>query len=116
MIGKTTVIDIVTDGKLKPIKTIRHYCFSCVGYVSWNEVEQCGIDNCPFFEYRLGKGRVKNKVFRQFCLQCMGDNSQSAALVKECPTNTCFIYPYRFGKNPALKGIIRGSSSYKKVE
>ncbi len=36
---------------------------------------------------------------RQFCLDCMGSNK---AAVKECEINDCLIYPYRFGKNPAL--------------
>jgi hypothetical protein len=38
---------------------------------------------------------------RNFCLQCQGG---SYILIKECETEDCPIYPYRFGKNPARAG------------
>jgi hypothetical protein len=55
---------------------------------------------CPFYEYRMGDKRIPVRVFRRFCLECMGGRQD---FVSECETS-CPIHPYRFGKNPARKG------------
>ncbi|PKN30509.1 MAG: hypothetical protein CVU64_03190 [Deltaproteobacteria bacterium HGW-Deltaproteobacteria-21] len=71
-----------------------------------NEVENCRGDTChagpcPLFPYRMGR-RIPVRVFRPFCLQCMGG---SVNFVRECSTETCPVHPYRFGKNPARMGM-----------
>jgi len=68
------------------------------------------LESCPLFPYRMGK-RISVKVFRAFCLQCMGGNRD---FVRECETVSCPIYPYRMGKNPALTGQVRGASLMRK--
>ena len=42
------------------------------------------------------------KSIRKKCLDCM---CGSANEVKLCPSDDCPIFQYRFGKNPARKGI-----------
>lgn len=89
-----------------PFGTIQSYCHYCVQSRSDSEVENCtghivfttGAP-CPFYEYRMGRKRSSVKIMRRFCLDCMGGNK---AAVKECSTYDCLIYPFRFGKNPAL--------------
>lgn len=90
-----------------PLKTIRAFCVFCVGGHR-NEVATCdgdskipGFMSCPFHPFRLGRGRPAVKIMRKFCLQCQGG---SYIFVKECETEDCQIYPYRFGKNPARAG------------
>lgn len=94
-----------------PKQTIRAYCQHCLGLNQFNAeaIKDCQGDQaysgpCPFFPFRLGK-RSPVKVFRAFCLACMGG---SHSMVKECETTDCLIHPYRFGKNPARTG--KGSS------
>ena len=41
------------------------------------------------------------KLIRRHCLYCMGG---SIKLVRECPSRTCPLLPYRMGKNPKLIG------------
>ena len=99
-----------------PNRTIRNYCFCCVGGSSWDDVDTCGgIDSsgemCAFHKYRLGKGRVSVRVFREFCLQCMcGDR----VLIRTCTTEKCLVWPYRMGKNPNYDPGIIANVSRKK--
>jgi hypothetical protein len=37
------------------------------------------------------------KTMRKFCLECMCDSVDE---VKRCSAPECFLYPYRFGKDP----------------
>ena len=37
------------------------------------------------------------KVIRAYCLDCCGTSSNEAKL---CPSESCPLYPFRFGKNP----------------
>ena len=92
---------------MTPTKSVRAQCTQCLGLTQFNAeaVQDCQGDQaftgpCPFFPYRLGK-RIPVRVFRAFCLQCMGD---SRGLVRECETKTCPVHPYRMGTNPAKKG------------
>jgi len=92
---------------MTPKETVRACCTNCLGMKQHNadEVKDCQGEKasagpCPFFPYRMGK-RIPVKVFRAFCLQCMGGNRE---LVRECETVSCPAYPYRFGKNPAKRG------------
>lgn len=88
-----------------PGKTIRGHCIECVGSIY--DVRDCAGDRllsggtCPFFPFRLGRGRPSVKVIRKFCLDCMNG---SAPLVRECENAECSLHPYRFGKNPARTG------------
>jgi hypothetical protein len=93
--------------KLSPYQTVKRQCQECLGMKQFNidEVENCQGDTCfngpcPFFPYRLGR-RISVKVFRAFCKHCMGGND---SLIKDCPSTTCKVYPYRMGTNPARHG------------
>ncbi len=99
---------------LPPRETIRACCQECLGLRQWNAhaVKDCQGDNahcgpCPLFSYRFGGKRVSVKVFRRFCLQCMGGDRRA---VGECQTRTCPLHPYRFGTNPLRQGISRKRS------
>jgi hypothetical protein len=88
-----------------PKEVIRVQCLACTNDQR-KEVERCNGDGkilgyqvCPFHPFRLGKGRPSIKIIRNFCLQCMGG---SKIFVKECETEDCVLYPFRFGKNPSL--------------
>ena len=88
---------------LTPLMTVRAYCLQCTGGVS---PECCDANDpqyhvCPFYQYRKGKGRPSVKIFRKFCLNCMGGYSD---LVRDCGTTDCLCYPYRMGSNPAMTG------------
>jgi hypothetical protein len=93
--------------RLTPKETLHAWCHYCIQDRRDSEVENCGGHlvyatgkPCPFFPYRMGK-RPPMKVFRQFCLECMGG---SFPLVKECEKEDCPMHPYRFGKNPNVRG------------
>lgn len=93
--------------KLAPKEAVMHYCRECVQGLNRPElVKNCEGDKalngpCPFFEYRLGEKRASVRVFCKFCLDRMCGSEQA---VKECTTESCQCFPYRFGKNPALAG------------
>lgn len=40
--------------KLTPIKAIRKKCLNCSNE-QWIEVKRCPIEECPLWEYRLGR-------------------------------------------------------------
>ena len=40
------------------------------------------------------------KAIRLKCLDC---SAGSANEVRDCPIDSCTLYPYRFGKNPYIK-------------
>jgi len=89
-----------------PASTLRAYCHYCVQSRSDLEVKNCtgGLvfaskKPCPFYAYRTGGKRAPVKVMRQFCLDCMGGGKEA---VRESSIIDCLIYPFRFGKNPAL--------------
>ena len=96
--------------KLTPMGSVHEYCKECVcgtGLFNPKEVLNCTGDKafirpCPLFKYRMGDNKSSLKAMRQTCLMCMGE---SAPLVAECDTENCPLHPYRFGKNPARKGI-----------
>lgn len=97
------------DEKQTPKQTVHNWCHYCVQSRSDKDVEKCGGylvyatgNPCPFHEYRTGEKRISVKVFRRFCLECMGGDRE---LVSECDMESCPIHPYRFGKNPARRGM-----------
>lgn len=49
------------------------------------------------------RARIKNQrtAIRAYCVGCMGG---STAAVKECPSVTCQLFPFRMGKDP-LRGF-----------
>lgn len=87
---------------MTPGEAIHKHCVECVG--TGYQIKECKGDKlldgteCLFFKYRLGKGRPSVKIIRKFCLHCMCGSSQA---VLECATKSCFLFPYRLGKNPA---------------
>lgn len=86
-------------------KAVRRHCVACVGGVV-PDVHTCGGEKvavfgdsngvCLFMPHRLGKGRVKVKLIRQFCLECQG-NQQS--LVRECHETACHFHAFRMGRS-----------------
>lgn len=98
---------------ITPGRAIRASCIDCVGLASL--VRECAGDKlhdgpCPFYPYRMGKGRPRLRLIRQFCLWCMGNSIKS---VRECHTKTCPFHTYRFGRNPKLKGLGGRSWNFK---
>ena len=100
--------------KLTPSQTVRAQCVECLGLMRWDrgiikncQGNTCLTGQCPLYPYRMGK-RISVKVFRRFCLHCMGGQVR---LVAECPSVNCKIYPYRMGRNPSLIGIGRGGNT-----
>lgn len=97
--------------EMTPLKAIHRFCVECVG--SSHLVEECrgdkmicrqGDENgrCFFFPFRTGKGRPSVKLIRNFCRECMGGKT---SFVRECPSTTCPVFPYRMGNNPKRAGI-----------
>jgi len=84
-----------------PLEALRAYCVHCNGG-SFAEVKKCDAKKtCQFWNYRLGRGRPSVKLFRKFCIDCMGGGGRvSSELVRTCIVEDCFCFPYRFGTNP----------------
>lgn len=95
--------------KLPPSSAIRHFCLACMGN-SPAMVTACDSKLCPLVSFRMGRGGAGAlKAIRLQCLQCV----ETEMDVKECTgkllfDQDCTLWPYRFGKNPALKGIRGG--------
>lgn len=62
---------------VSPLQAIRRFCWSCQG----------GHE----FDWMCGDGRVE-KAIRPY------DE------VKDCPVDTCWLHPFRTGRNPKIKG------------
>lgn len=93
--------------KLIPSQTVKEYCKECLGLSIFetDKVLNCQGDQalsgaCPLHPYRMGK-RISVKIFRKFCLQCMGG---SMRMVDECESEKCYMLPYRMGRNPSRAG------------
>lgn len=85
---------------LSPLLTIRKYCRGCVE--TMQDIKTCGgkelaFGPCPFYPFRLKRGRPRLRVLRNFCIDCMGGSLKS---INECPTKTCPVWPYRMGHRP----------------
>jgi hypothetical protein len=92
--------------KLTPKDTVHNFCHTCVCSRMDDEVDNCQGDKayagpCAFYPYRNGDKRISVKVFRAFCMDCQGDSYQA---IEKCNVEQCLVYPYRFGKNPAMIG------------
>ena len=93
---------------ITPLTAIRRFCKECVGG-NTTEIETCSVKGeCVFFPYRNGKGRPSIQLIRKKCVECMGNDRNA---ITECSMITCPLYPYRFGTNPARKGIGRGNNN-----
>jgi len=102
--------------RISPLKSIRKFCLTCVE--NSEEVRNCDCDGnhtvngmekwlCPLFEYRFGHKPIKYKLsvlraIRKHCLYCVNNSPKEVEL---CPDMDCFLWIYRFGKNPFRKGI-----------
>lgn len=106
--------------RFTPGQAVHEFCRQCVcGDKQFHpkEVQNCTGDKaymgaCIFFPYRMGTRRVPVKIIRAFCLQCCNGDR---LYVSECPDPTCPCHPYRFGGNPARKGL-GGPGGFKKGE
>ena len=47
--------------------------------------------------YKLEYKKSPLKAIRAKCLECSNDSSNE---VKTCTVENCYLYPFRFGKNP----------------
>jgi hypothetical protein len=94
-----------------PLESIHAFCVDCVGGAY--EVKNCGGDKminihgsgntiCPFFRYRMGKGRPPLKIIRLFCLDCMVGSPMA---VRKCTADKCPLHSYRMGKSPNRAGL-----------
>jgi hypothetical protein len=93
-----------------PGDAVRKFCIDCVGGVPY-DVRDCGGDKCLnggcdsngiclFFKYRMRKGGPSVRLIKRICKWCQGEDKDSGALVKDCPTEECALHPFRMGKNP----------------
>lgn len=101
-----------------PKETLHAWCHYCIQSRLDEDVRDCGGDfviatgkACPFYDYRMGDRRPPISIFRSFCLECLGGSKD---FVRDCTTYDCFIYPFRFGKNPARVGT--GASRERMIE
>jgi len=93
--------------KLTPLKSIRKKCLDC--QETYTDVKKCKFIECFLYPFRMGTGRAKVRNIRRYCLWCCVNNKKEVRL---CPSESCPLYLYRFGKNPARKGI-GGSNGFK---
>ena len=99
---------------LTPLRAVRKYCIKICMVGSEKEVNLCSSEDCPLWEYRLGKRPEGKKVrytpikaIRKRCMNC----AESLADIGKCPFNGkgsfdfCPLYPFRMGKNPHRRGV-----------
>jgi len=97
---------------ISPLRAVRMYCLLCCNG-SAHEVTNCIANewepSCSLWPIRFGhgiQGRSTLKAIRAKCLDC---SACSPADVHNCKFKDCPLWPYRFGKNPNLKGKGRSS-------
>lgn len=56
-------------------------------------------------DFRKDKPLTPVRAMRAKCLDCAGGMRSE---VEACLIHSCYLYPYRMGKNPARKGISGG--------
>jgi len=61
----------------------------------------------------LSKSISPLKAISIKCLECSGGH---VMVIKNCITEDCSLFPYRFGTNPKRKGISGGSGNFSKRE
>ena len=91
----------MTAKVLTPTKAVRAYCLWCCRENS-SETLRCARSICDFWKFRRGKGRIKLKAIRKWCLNCDGEGKLS---VRNCQYDGeygefCPLWIYRLGKRP----------------
>ena len=94
--------------QLSPLGAIRKRCLDCKETTT--EIKECEFDPkhkeaCALWQFRMNKskkGTSRLKAIRKYCLWCMLESSEE---VRSCPTKTCVLFHYRFGRNPSRQGI-----------
>ncbi len=90
---------------------VHSYCAECVGWEDVaHEVRNCTVPDCPFrpwrpYQQHPKKGTPGRSVVRQFCLRCMGFDTDGALSlsdarragedIRDCPSALCPVYRYR---------------------
>lgn len=94
-----------------PIKSIRAMCRFCMnGQTAL--IRECHITECPLHRYRFGRRPTEEearlydaettpvKAMRENCVDCVGGE---ISRIRNCPIDTCPLWPYRMKRNPARK-------------
>jgi len=94
--------------KLTPNESVKAVCRNCLGNRILTEelIKNCEGNSigCVLYPYRFGK-RVSVKILQRYCYHdCMACN-MNRNYVRDCTTSDCAAHPYRFGRNPARKGM-----------
>jgi hypothetical protein len=101
-------------------KSIRKECKFCQPGKDMTP-EKCCSSVCQLNPGVWEGGRSRVKQIRAFCLGCAG----TPQAVEECGGrplrengngSVCWLYPYRFGKNPARKSIIQTAGHKKGLQ
>lgn len=99
----------------KPLRAVRRKCLNCCCGQAL-EVKLCPVTVCPLWPYRLGEYPADHQgaksVLRPIHLKCLDcgpetckrEDGKVKADWQVCRFRTCPLWPYRFGKNPVLKG------------
>jgi len=96
-------------------QAIRLRCLDCSSY-SKAEVRRCAHHDCQLYPHRMGvrpktmqkqgllpegydvtKALIASKAIRAYCLWCCCGQSNEVRL---CPSTSCPLWPFRFGKHP----------------
>jgi hypothetical protein len=91
-------------------QAIRYRCLDCLGEMydakgnlltGFAAVRNCDLEDCALHGFRMGYGKAASgsriKAIRKKCLECCCDQYKEIEL---CPTQTCSLYEFRFGRNP----------------
>ena len=91
------------SGGSTPKHAVLLFCRQCVGEERGKK-ENCQGDeiSCPFYRFRLGKGRPTVVHIRRQCLICMNGSKKEVA---DCETVDCSLWTYRLGNNPIRTGV-----------
>ena len=100
--------------KINNSKAIRLSCLNCIADDDPHRAEytvrkkdkekiiNCNVRDCPIYEVKAFAKKTRRslmKDFRNFCLDCMGDDVDG---VRNCTDTKCPMYGYRFGHNPNI--------------
>ncbi len=117
---KNQIVEKKKSPELTPARAIRKFCLECMGGNA-AYVRDCPTAHCQWYPLRLGKGRVKIRQIREWCLHCHGwlfkdgkldpdykDGGQAWARnkVRYCKDKECPFYTYRMGTNPSRQRLV----------
>ena len=112
-----------SDKRRTPLQAVRRYCVEHCMNNQAKEVKFCPTDDsipiigaCPFHKLRFGKNPEHLPVLKQIRKRCLDCSGYIIKDVRECVIKECFLYPFRMGHNPALKGKGGNISKYRKVQ